>query len=247
MVSPLVTQRPPQNSTAISNFPPASSVQSDCVNQHLAEKTADYSQLTGGDATARDLMLQGLGAPRPVDVWVIDTVLHRPPSIRRALGEPVPALPWTCKWQDTFVDFQHHATHLAGVIADSGAPFGFKGLASNVRLHSFEWWKPDDTQSNAIPGSITRAADLSDLIASNYGKLVIYVAAIEFEAYQGLAGGLLESPEKRFEGRLLEQTIRECKAADRSGRWSDQRRRSASCDCSQKLQYHHKISATCRT
>ncbi len=211
VVSPLVTQAAPAKFNSYANFPAASSVQSDCMSQQIAQKIADYSQLTGGDASAQELMLQGLGTPRPVEVYLIDTVLNHPPSLRRALGEIASAAPWTCKWQDNYVDFLHHATHLAGLIAGSGAPFGFKGLASNVRLRSYEWWKPDDTQSSAIPGSSSRVSDLSDLITDNWGKLVVYVAAIEFDPYDGLAGGILSAPEKRFEGRLLEQTIKDAK------------------------------------
>src|SRR5262249_14057209 len=230
VISPIVTNPAPAKFNTYSNFPSASSVQSDCVTQKLAQKIADYSQLVSGDESARRNMLEGLmeekppvdgdqehkvsvpRQPKPVEVYLIDTVLHRPPGIRLALGEvvPEPLPPWTCKWQDQYVDFLHHATHLASLIANA-APFGFKGLASNARLRSYAWWKPDETQTSAIAGSNARVAELSDLISDNYGKLVIYLAAIEFEKYDGLAGGILASPEKRFENRELERTIQEAK------------------------------------
>ena len=212
VISPILTKPAAAKFNSYPHFPAASAVENECLSQQLAQNIADYSQLVSGDESARAQMLQGLGQPSLIDVYLVDTVLHRPPGIRGALGEVVPAAvaPWTCKWQEQYVDFLHHATHLAGLIANA-APFGFKGLAGNARLRSYEWWKPDENQTSAIPGSPSRVAELSDLISDNYGKPVIYLAAIEFEKYEGLAGGILASPDKRFEGRLLEQTIREAR------------------------------------
>jgi hypothetical protein len=203
----------PAKFNSSSDFPSADKIRELCLSDSLKDRNVQYLQLLDGDINALAQMKAGLGRAKNVTVYLIDTVLHNPPSIRGKLEASAsgPADPtWRCKWAD-FNAVQHHATHLAGLIAGSGKPFAFEGISDNAKLGSFEWWNPDPSHpSRDIKPSSDRDTDLADLFKSAYQDsetLPVYLAATEFEPYQGLVEGLLEAEDSRWKGREPEQSI----------------------------------------
>lgn len=199
---------------AYHQFRASSQIQNDCVTGKLNDKVENYAGLLDGDGNAYAAAIEPLKEKRPavVPVIIVDTILQQAPNIVARFAIPPDTLPpptWTCKW-GTFVDIQNHATHMAGIIAGSGSPFAFQGVAENVRLIPYEWWKPESsTVNNAIKGRVDRDTDLAAEIIDNYryaNVLPVYLAALQFDDYPVAA---LATSDRRFENRPLESTIKD--------------------------------------
>jgi Subtilase family len=213
-ITPLINAKP--SAAKFNTYPkvrPSSQIRADCLAGKLNDKVEQYAGLLDGDLNALDAMNAELKDKTPVTVplIIIDTILQRAPNIVQRFGDQVASVPtqsWTCQWGD-FVDVQNHATHMAGLIAGSGKPFGFQGVTDNVRFFSYELWKPDSSAPNvAVQSRTDREFDLSDFLMSNYQDakvLPVYLAALQFEDYPVSS---FETADKRFDNRPLELTIK---------------------------------------
>jgi hypothetical protein len=197
----------------------AEEVRKFCEKDTIGNKQYRYRDLADGEKDALSSMEEGLttagaGSPPPrrkpesVDVYVIDTVLHKLPNLTQSQSG---ASSWHCVWQDTFKQYLHHATHLAGLIAGKVPPF--EGVAPNAQIKSFEWWKPHPNdpdigepgrpdRAQALAGEFFRALQQAD-------NRPIFLAALQFEKYDAKSldpEGLLPNANVRF-GRVLERAI----------------------------------------
>ncbi len=170
--------------------------------------TIRYRDLTatygGGDSS---------NPPAVVAVHIIDGPINEPENLKGALGSgavastantntstaagvpvagPVtpaatPASP-TCTWTK-FSKPEHHATHMAGIIASRDNGSGFVGVAPQARIVPFPWLAVDGAK--AIAASPNRDVDLSALIDRNNLQgipIPVYLLATEFQPQPGEEG-----------------------------------------------------------
>jgi hypothetical protein len=195
-------------------FPGPSQLRNACLNGTVASNKYDYEIMADADIDARSAMQANLSAnPQPVTVHVIDTVLHRSPALRRegSANFAVFAASWQCKWEDDFVNVQHHATHLAHIIRSRAV---FEGLAPTSQIKSFEWWRPSpDDPKKAIQSRPDRAIKLAEYFSDTrtVGETMpVYLVALELDDYKlaTLVDGHLPNAEARITGRRLEEAIK---------------------------------------
>jgi hypothetical protein len=179
-IDPLTKDAPP----AALNSYTADEARDLCDSNDIGSRVYNYAELVDTDADVAEIVRHGLPAePRKVSVTLIDTKLTPSPNLWPAFGDAAPPpQPWRCKWRK-FVIGEHHATHLAGIIASSQKAFGFAGVAPNVKLNSFVWVTPDQA------GDLQRfSADRAPRLARVIGgrkydfPLPVYLAATNFDA-----------------------------------------------------------------
>jgi hypothetical protein len=160
-------------------------VRSECAPSHQPA-TRRYDDL----ADVEPSLLASLGplpaAPQPPTVFIVDEPLDDSPNLAAVLvdgaGAAVPEEAWQCTWAD-FVPSQHHANHMAGIIASRKR--GFVGLAPTVRLESVPWLvaNPDNPGQLLAPGDRTRrfAALLEERERNGHIPINVYLIASEFD------------------------------------------------------------------
>jgi subtilisin family serine protease len=153
-----------------------------CETDAMAAQSFDYASLVEADTDAAAVVRREPAATdRTVSVWLIDTRLAKSPNLWPAFGDAEPQGGWRCRWR-RFVIGDHHATHLASIIASQANTFGFKGLAPGAKLNNFVWVAPDPN------GNLQRSdADRARLLAHTMRReprdlpLRVWLAATNFD------------------------------------------------------------------
>lgn len=126
--------------------------------------------------------------PTSVPVHIIDGPVNQVPNLFGALANSVasaagavPSPEPKCTWIE-FSKPDHHATHMAGIIASRDNGYGFVGIAPLARIVPFEWLKVEAKE--AVASDPFRGPKLSQLIDWNNDQpapIPVYLIATEFQ------------------------------------------------------------------
>lgn len=154
-----------------------------CESGELFLNTYLYRDMAPGDRDA--LAHSGLaGTPTPVWVHIVDGPINEAPSL-----DPINTKVHSkCRWV-RFDLAQHHATHMAGIIASKDNGNGFLGLAPHAYVDPFELIKV--VNGKAVPASDGWQVSLAERMArSSNAPLPLQVYLIASDITQRGVGGL---------------------------------------------------------